>query len=105
MVIPLIVDQKRQPGEASRSGGFAAGVATLVVMQANPFRKEASITNDALNPVYISKSDLAAINTGIRLAPGESMVIKPDSTGRIYVGPLACITTVGAQNLCFTEDW
>ena len=105
MVNPALVDQVRQPGWASRAGPFVAGVASLVIIQPNPWRKEAAVFNNSGALVWATKGDLAALNSGIMLRDGGSMVILPDTTGRIYVGPISVIAVGAGAAMSFTEDW
>lgn len=100
------VDQTRQPGESSRPGAVAVGVTSVIVLQRQPFRKEATFTNDSDTVIFLAKGSLATLNAGIRLnANGGLADILPDTTGRIYVGPISAICSLAAKNLCFTEDW
>jgi len=103
---PIKVDQVLQPGQASRDGAIACGAVSLIVLNANIFRKQATFTNDSINIIYIAKGNLATINSGIRLnANGGAFTLQPDTSGRIYVGPIAAIATGAASNLCWTEDF
>ena len=100
------VAQKRLEGEGSRPGFTTVGVASVLVLEPNHWRKEAIFVNDSLTIMYLAKGSEATLNAGIRLnASGGSYVLQPDSTGRIYTGPISAITSVATQNLCWTEDW
>ena len=102
---PVPVVQVRIQGESSRPGFVTVGINSVLVLRPNSLRKEATFTNDSLNVIFLAKGDLATLNAGIRLnALGGVAIIEPDSTGRIYTGPMAAITSVATQNLCFTED-
>jgi len=90
----------------SVSGGFAVGVASLVVRQSNVYRKKLTFVNDSVNIMYGAKGDIALINAGVRLnANGGTWVIEPDTRGRIWTGAVSFIATAAASNICFTEDW
>lgn len=102
-VVP--VAQTRIRGEASRSGFITAGVASQVILQPFDLRKEATISNDSDTTVYLAKSTEAALNSGIPVLVGGSVVIEPDTNGRIYTGPISVICSLAAKNVCFTEDW
>lgn len=104
MVVP--VAQQRVEGEASRSLAFSVLAISSIVLLANSFRKEATFTNDSDTVIYLAKGDIATVNAGIRLnASGGKCIIEPDSTGRIYIGPVAAIAAAaGGKVLCMTED-
>jgi len=102
---PITVDQVRQPGEASIAGNVTCGVASIVVRQANRHRKEATFTNISDTRIDIAKSNLATLNAGIPVYPHGSIIIEPDASGRIYVGPISAITSAATKLLAFTEDW
>jgi len=105
-VVSQSISIKRVEGESSRSAFATIGVASLLVLLNNRFRKEATFTNDSDTVIYGAKGEIAAINAGVRLnANGGSWVIESDSTGRIYTGPVSFISTGANKNLCFTEDF
>ena len=103
-VIP--VGQILQVGEGSRSSSTPIGVTSTAVLRPNSHRKEATFTNNSANTIFLAKGQEASLNAGIRLnANGGSAVIKPDTTGRIYSGPITAISAFAAMSLCWTEDW
>ena len=102
---PIPVTNVRREGEASRGSFHTVGTGSSVVLRANPYRKEATFSNDSANVIYLAKGESATLNAGIRLnASGGFAIIEPDSTGRIYTGPVSAISSVATQNLCWTED-
>lgn len=102
-VWPVVI--MRQEGESSRHGAILVGTASVQVLRPNRLRKQASLTNDSDTIIFLAKGAEATLNTGIRLNPaGGSVVIAPDSTGRIYTGPVSAISSAATKNLCFTED-
>jgi len=101
-----VLPQLKQQGRGgSISGAFAAGAASLVVRQANAYRKQCSFTNDSVNVIYLAKGDIAILNAGIRLGPAGTCILEPDVFGDIWTGPVSAIATAAASNLCWTEDW
>jgi len=90
----------------SRSGFTVVGVASVLVLQANRYRKKSQLTNDSANVIFVDKGPEAALNSGIRLnANGGVWENEPDTFGRLWTGPISAISAVAAQNLCWTEDW
>ena len=106
MVMPALpVDQARQAGWTSRPGTVVLGVASSIILEANPYRKEAIIINASDTTVFLTKGELSAVNSGWTLWPGGSAIIVPDNSGRVYVGPVSGICTLAAKRVTFTEDW
>jgi len=87
-----------------REGVLASIVGVVAIMPANPARVYASIVNNSLNWVYLSKTEnLGVVNQGIPLAPlGGSYEINLNNP---YFGPLcfAC-GAIAANAVCWTED-
>ena len=103
---PIRVDQIRDPGQASRDGAVTVGAASVIVLNANLFRKQAIFVNDSVSIIYLSKGELATLNAGIRLnANGGAFTVQPDATGRIYSGPISAIAGGAGNNLAWTEDF
>jgi len=101
----IAVNQVRVGGESSRNSSITVGTTSVHVLRPNRLRKEATFTNDSDTAIYIAKADEATLNSGIRLSPyGGAAIILPDPTGRIYIGPVAAISSAATKNLCFTED-
>jgi len=88
-----------------RPGSSATvGTASSVVLKANGYRKRVCFVNDSDTAIYLSKSDVATVNNGIRLnAEGGSYNDKPDRDGYIYVGPYSAISSAANKNLCIQE--
>jgi len=89
----------------SRPGATLTGAASLVVLQPNPSRREATFTNDSINIIYLTKGVVAALNSSLRLnSNGGFLRIGPDEFGRVWRGPISAIATGANSNLIWTED-
>jgi len=81
------------------------GVASSVVVQAAPGRKQLTLTNDSDTIIYVSRGDEARLNAGLRLnANGGTLTDSVDALGRIYNGPWSAISSVAAKILLISED-
>jgi len=83
-------------------GVVASVIGSVVVLQANPRRKLATIQNDSASTMYLCKDDTAIVNRGIRLNPNGG-VYEINLTNP-YLGILSIACTVAAQNIMWTED-
>jgi hypothetical protein len=92
--------QERISGGAPNN--VICGAVSVVVMATNPARRYAIFTNDSDVPIYLSLSDTAIKNRGIRLNPsGGAYEI---NYSNYYVGTVSAVTAGGAnKNLCFVE--
>lgn len=89
----------------SVSRNIAVGVASVLLIGPNPWRKKIIFVNDAANPIYLSRGMPAVVNTGIRLnAQGGAIVDQPDQIGYLWRGEWYGISSVAAQNLAISED-
>ena len=89
------------PGK-SGNGQSATIIGSVLVRVANPQRKGATFVNDSASWMYLAKSDIAAVNIGIPLAPnGGAYEINLTNP---YYGPISVACAVAAQNLAWTED-
>jgi len=86
----------------SRSGGAATVIGSVVVLPPNSKRIGATIQNDGANPMYVSKGDVAVVNTGVALlvagAAYEINFVNP------WYGAISVACVAAAQNICWTED-
>jgi len=96
----------RDVGIGGRPGGNATvGTASSVVLKANMYRKRVALINDSDTVIYISKSEVAALNRGMRLnANGGNYTDQPDHDGYIYCGPYSAISSAANKNLAIQED-
>lgn len=86
--------------------GFTIGTASVVILSPNPWRKKVTLVNDSDTIIFITKGDIAILNTGARLnAAGGSMTIEPDTAGYIWKGAISGISSAATKNLCVTEEW
>ena len=103
MQIPSLLAKARG---GSVSNNFTVGVASLIVRDVMEHRKQAVFINDSDTTIYLAKGDRAVLHAGIRLNPnGGVWILEPDTLGQIWTGPISAISSAGAKNLCFTEDW
>jgi len=95
------LDSLDVPGK-SQNGATNCGLATLLVLPANPKREGAIFTNDSANVIYLHKAQQAAVNTGIRLnAAGGAYEI---TEWNLYKGPISAIAMGANSVLCWVED-
>lgn len=79
-------------------GSASIGGTSAWVVSPNPQRVEVTICNDhATQVAYLALGTVAALNGGIRLAPGQSY-----TTGA-YTGAIAAIATGAATVLTYAE--
>ena len=84
------------------NGNVASVVGSVLVLQGNARRRNATVVNDGVTIKYLCKADLALVNTGIPLYPnGGSYEINYTNP---YYGPLSIFCTVAAENVAFTES-
>jgi hypothetical protein len=81
---------------------ISTGVASLVVIEANPLRYYLCICNDSANTIYVNLGDDAAVaNKGIRLNPnGGSLELNQEN---IWLGRITAIATGATSNLTGIE--
>ena len=80
---------------------ISVGSSTTVILGNRESRKCAIIVNDSDEAVYLSLSDTAVMNEGIRLnANGGSLEI---NAGNMYKGVIAGICTSGSKNVTVSE--
>jgi hypothetical protein len=85
--------------------GVNCGVASIIAVRDNPYRRKIVLVNDSDTVIYVSKFDVAVINAGIRLnANGGAVVDEPDQKGYIYTGPWSAISTAATKRLCIQEN-
>ncbi len=88
-----------------REINFVTGVASLVVLAANRFRKRALFINVSDTGIYLSKSALSTTAKGILLYPqGGAWLETADALGYLYSGIFSAISTVAAKNLYIIEE-
>lgn len=86
----------------SRNGATNTVVGSALVFNPNPVRKLATFVNNSVNWMYLCKSTVAAVNTGIPLAPnGGAYEINQTNP---YFGAIAVACGVINQVLAWTED-
>lgn len=77
-------------------------IGSALVREPNPYRVGATFVNDSAQWMYLAKALLAAVNTGIPLAPnGGAYEINLSNP---YYGPISVGCAVAAQILAWTED-
>lgn len=88
---------------ARASTAVNVGTGSTPVLDADPSRTRAILTNDGANIIYVALSTngqppTAVVNSGIRLnAAGGSVVIDD------YQGPISAISVTAATNLAVCE--
>lgn len=100
---PASSQDDRQHFTRTQSLGVSVGVTTTQILNQNPTRKFASIVNDGPNAVYISFSDKAAMNAGIRLNANGGVVVFGLLTDLPYTGSVSGISSV-ANNVTVMES-
>ena len=86
----------------SRSGNMPSVVGSVIVLHANARRTGATIINDGATVKYLSKGDVAAVNTGIRLNPnGGAYEINLTNP---WHGTIAVYCANAAEDIAWTED-
>ncbi len=89
----------------SRSRGVAVGVASVLVLDSNPRRRQALFINDSDTVIYLAKGTPAVLNSAIRLnAAGGSYIETPDTLAYLWVGPFSAISSAANKNLIVIED-
>lgn len=79
----------------------SVGSTSTSVRSANSSRQFAVFVNDSDETIYLSLSDTAVMNEGIRLnAKGGAYVI---SLMNLYIGAVTAICSSGTKNLTVTE--
>lgn len=77
------------------------GSSSTSVLSANETRKHVVFVNDSDEDIYLSLSDTAVINEGIRLnAHGGSYEI---NLNNLYTGAISAICASGSKNLTVVE--
>ena len=79
------------------------GVATGVVLAANPNRKYALIINDSDSYIYLKIGVDAVLNEGIRLNPNGGSYELCAANGNLATGAINGIASAAAKNICVTE--
>ena len=82
-----------------------AGLASVIVLPANRFRKQAVFVNNSDTVIYLAKGTTAILNAGIRLnAAGGTYIEESDALGYLWVGQFAAISSAATKNLSISED-
>lgn len=90
----------------SRPGSSIVGVASVQVVPFNPHRKQLVLCNTSGNDIYLVKGDgPAAMNTGIYLQALMTIIIEPDTLGKIWKGAIQAISSGAGRVISWTEDW
>ena len=76
----------------------SVGLASTAVLADNSDRIEITIVNDSDEVVYLSLSDTAVMNEGIRLNAHGGAIIN-----NTYTGAIAAICTTGTKNITVSE--
>lgn len=80
----------------------SVGATSTAVIPENPRRVSATFVNDSDETIYLSLSDTAVINEGIRInASGGSYEILGEN---LYKGPVSAICASGGKNLVVMES-
>lgn len=90
---------------ASNSTFQTVGVASAIILRANPRRKSLLLVNTSPNMIYLSKDRAAALGSGIPLYPNGGHYGEPDNRGAVWLGQWYAIANVVGSNLAITEDW
>jgi len=86
----------------SRSGNVPSVIGSVIVLEANAYRKGATIVNDGGTVKYLTRGDAAVVNTGIRLnANGGSYEINILNP---WFGAISVACAAAAENINWTED-
>lgn len=103
-LIPAVVPQDAGVG-GSVDVAETLSTVSQTVLRANPRRKGFTLINDSTIVIYLSKTNPATPNSGIRLNTGGGSYSMPDSNGRIWKGTVYAVAASGTPVLCGDEDW
>ena len=88
------------PVGSAADSGVPVGLASTVVLAANPNRADADFVNDGNNVIYLARGNTAVLNAGIRLNPkGGSYHI---GTNNLFLGAINGISA-NETNLTVSE--
>ncbi|KKK88096.1 hypothetical protein LCGC14_2746620 [marine sediment metagenome] len=84
-------DPRIFPIVSARHIAAAVGIASAVVLPANPSRADTDLTNDGATVIYLARGNAAVIGQGIRLNPnGGSYHI---GTNNLFLGDIYGISS------------
>lgn len=93
-------DPRIFPVPSVNDGFVEVGLASTLVLAANPFRVDCDLVNDGDNVIYLARGNAAALNSGIRLNPnGGSYHI---GTNNLFLGAIYGISD-NETNLVYSE--
>jgi hypothetical protein len=99
-----ILAELSQNYSSSGNGAITLGAASLLILNQNPKRNFAVITNDSANTIYLSFAGTAIGSQGIRLNASGGVIIFGLATDIPYTGPVAGIAPAGASIAVFVES-
>jgi hypothetical protein len=79
------------------------GIATTLVLAANPSRKYALIINDSDTVIYVKFGTTAILNSGIRLDANGGKYEMSALQGNLFTGEINAISSVDLKKLLVTE--
>ena len=95
-------DPRIFPIPNSTETSVEVGLASTLVLAANPNRVDADLVNDGANVIYLARGNAAVLNAGIRLNPnGGSYRI---GTNNLFLGAINGIST-NETNLTVSEGY
>ena len=98
-----MADPRIHPTVNSNDIFATVGVASAIVLAANPRRVDCDFTNTSENTIYLARNNIAVIGSGIPLNPlGGTYHM---GTNNLFNGPIYAIATGANSNLAISEGY